>query len=371
MITGVRARILQVAPSEEIVMPFALRRRPAMALVEVECDPGLVGYGESWINRPSWAAVERRATIAEGVAPLLLGEDPGPVEALHAKLSDALAPLGRQWGAPGPISQAVSGADIALWDLAGRAAGAGVADLLGGRVRDKVAVYASSLGGTGVAEQARRWRDMGFGTMKLQVGFGRSVDVINLGEARQAVGDAVHLAVDANQRWTLHEALSMAGPLADAGVVWVEEPIAGNDLTELEEFHTRTGLAVATGENLYGLPEFVRYASSPAVAVLQPDVTKAGGVTALVAICRAVEEAGTAVVPHFYGGAIGYAATLQIAACCPVVELVEYNARSNPLRDPLLLDPPRRDGNFVTLPTGPGLGVELDARRVAEYEQAP
>jgi L-alanine-DL-glutamate epimerase-like enolase superfamily enzyme len=370
-ITDVAVHLLYAVPQERIAMSFGVLGRRAMALVEIRCSDGSTGYGESWINYPSWAGAERRATITQGVAPLLIGKDPDDVIALHDELVRALAPLGRQWGAPGPISQAISGADIALWDRYGRVLKRPLCELLGGVVRDRVPVYASSLGPTDVAEHAAACREQGFGLVKLKVGFGREVDEANLAAAREALGDRVDLAADANQRWSLDEALDMADALRRAGVVWVEEPIAGSPLSDVEKFYGSTGLPVALGENLYLRSAFEPYIASPAVQVLQPDVSKSGGITELVAICEAAHAAGKTVMPHLYGGALTFAASLQLAACCAAIERVEYDVRSNPLRDPLLRDSPVPVGGILTIPMGPGLGVDLDLAAVQRVAERP
>ncbi|MGH2949695.1 MAG: mandelate racemase/muconate lactonizing enzyme family protein [Solirubrobacteraceae bacterium] len=360
IVADVRVRILGAAVEDDIAMSFGALPRRSMALVEIETEDGLVGRGESWINFPPWAGHERRATIEEGVAPLLVGEDARDIGALHARMVGALGPLGRQWGAPGPMMQAISGADLALWDLAGTAAGVPVAELLGGRVRERVPVYASGVGPTGVAELVERCARRGFGAVKLRLGFGRELDEANVRAAREA-GPGIELLADANQAWTLEEALAIAPVLRECAVRWVEEPVVGDDPAELAAFHRRTGLAVATGENLYGRAAFEPYLARPEIAVLQPDVSKAGGLTEALAVCRRAGTAGRAVAPHLYGGAVAYAATLQLAASSPAVRIVEYDVRANPLRDGLMIDPPRVVDGHVTIPAGPGLGVTLDA----------
>jgi len=373
-VTDVDVRLLSAEPDEVIAMSFGVLARRTMALIQVRCDDGSIGYGESWTNYPPWAGIERRATIRHGVAPLLIGADGDDVPARQNELVTRLEPLGRQWGATGPICQAISGADIALWDRLGRARGASIAQLCGGRVRTAIPAYASSLGPSRVAEQAAECRARSFGLVKLKVGFGPDTDRANLLAARAALGQDTQLAVDANQRWTLDDALEVADALRDADVVWVEEPLVGNALDDIERFHRRSGLPVALGENLYLRSAFEQYLRSPAVAVVQPDVSKSGGVTELLAICAMAAEAGTAVMPHLYGGAPAYAATLQLAACCPAIEGIEYDVRSNPLRDPLLLDAPTPVAGVVTIPDGPGLGIEIDpvaVEHVAEPEPVP
>lgn len=360
-----RVVALRAPLAEPISASFAAMAFRSAALVEVVADNGLRGVGESWVNFPAWAVEERVATVRNGVAPLLVGEYVDDVPRLHAKLRAALVPLGRQWGAPGPIAQAISGADIALWDLLGVHTGRSIAELAGGPVRDRVPVYASGLGPAHVARDAAHCRSFGVQLVKIRVGFGADIDVANVKAAREALGDAVALAVDANQRWALPEAVAIAGTLRDAGVAWVEEPITGNAVADLEEFHRRTGLQVATGENLYLRDAFRPYAESPGVHILQPDVSKCGGITELLAICDIAAAAGKPVLPHLYGAAVAYAATLQLAGCCPAVEMVEYDLQPNPLRDPLLREPPAPVDGVVAIPRRPGIGVVLDAEAVA------
>ena len=351
---------LRAPAGDGVAMSFAPLRQRATALVIVETDDGLTGVGESWVNHPPWALAERQETIRQGVAPLLIGQDARDPRGIHSLLIRKLLPLGRQWGAPGPIWQAISGVDIALWDLLGHVTGQSSSVLLGDvRLRESVAVYASSLGPKAVDEQAEACAKAGFTTVKLRVGFGRATDLANLQAIREAVGDTLAVFVDANQAWDLEEATAIAPVLRRHGVSIVEEPLAGDSLEQLEEFHRRTGLLVATGENVYGARALAPYLRSAAVAAVQPDVSKTGGLTEAFAACRLAAETGTAVWPHMYGGAIGFGATLQLAACGPNVEQVEYDVRANPLRDPLLKNPLVPRQGVVDLPARPGLGIEL------------
>ncbi|MBK1783597.1 mandelate racemase/muconate lactonizing enzyme family protein [Prauserella cavernicola] len=364
-IVGARLRVLRAPVGDGIAMSFSPLRDRSIVLVEVTTDDGLTGRGESWINYPPWAAHERIATLRDGVFPLLLGQDATRISALHKQLCSRLDPLGRQWGAPGPIRQAISGADLALWDLAGQRAGTAVSALAGGRVRDRLPVYASSLGPSDVAAKARECVADGHTAVKVKLGFGRAADERNLAEAREAIGEDVALYADANQAWDVAEAVAMAPLLADAGVEWIEEPLRGNPLAGLEELHRRTGLPIATGENLYGVAEFRDFAASPAIAILQPDLAKTGGLTEGLAICQLAGAHGKSVLPHLYGGAVAFAATLQLAAMSDPVAGLEYDVRDNPLRDPLLVGPPVPDKGLIDLPEAPGLGARLDETAVA------
>jgi L-alanine-DL-glutamate epimerase-like enolase superfamily enzyme len=371
VIADVRIRTLTAPLDAPVKMACGTITRRTMALIEVESADGAVGYGESWVNHPPWAIVERRATIAEGIAPLLIGEDPARISALRARVLGELAGPARQWGAQGPLMQALSGVDAALWDLLGKSAGLPVSCMVGGRVRDEVPVYASGLGPDNVAAMAERCAGEGFTAVKVRVGFGPGVDEASLGAARDVLGPDAELMADANQAWTLAEAVRMAPVLRDADVAWVEEPIRGDSLAELEEFHRRTGLTVASGENVYGSAAFLPYLQSPESLILQPDVSKTGGLSEALPIAHLASAAGKPVMPHLYGGALAWAATLQFAAAAPAVRAVEFDVRPNPLRDSLLAGHPTVNGGVACIPPGPGLGAVLDEAALSEFTTDP
>ncbi|HEY0696882.1 MAG TPA: mandelate racemase/muconate lactonizing enzyme family protein [Micromonospora sp.] len=366
-VTDLRCRVFRVRPAERIAMSFAPLTHRVMVLVEVELADGSVGIGESWANYPSWAWRERIATINEGIAPLLVGSRPGSPGQAQRDLMARLGPLGRQWGAPGPIHQAVSAVDIALWDLAARHSGRSLAALLTDHARTELPVYGSSLGPDGVAETAEHCAALGLTAVKIKVGFGRDRDLANVRTARRVLGDGAQLFADANQAWSLAEALWMAPALADLGVTWLEEPLAGDRPQELTELATRTGMPLATGENLYGSAAFTPYLHGDGVAILQPDLTKVGGISEYLTVLRAAEAAGKTVNPHLYNGAIATAATVQVAASSPATALVEWDVRSNPLRQ--AADALLTDHGTVTVPTRPGLGIDLDPDQLTPYEE--
>lgn len=360
-------RVLTAPVLDGTAMSFAPLKRRATVLLELETRNGLVGFGESWVNFPEWAPIERLATLREGVLPLLLSEDSRRITYLHRVMTQTLTPVGRQWGAPGPIMQAISAADTALWDLHGKAHGEAISWLAGGRVRDTVPVYASSLGPTLVKEQGLLCMSEGYSAVKVKLGFGRSRDETTLSDAQAACGVEMVLYADANQGWSLAEAIEMAPLLHKYNVAWIEEPIRGNHLVDLEEFYRKTNLPIATGENLYSCEAFMPYINSPAIKIVQPDITKTGGITEVIAICKLAEAMGTDVIPHMYGGAIGFAATLQLAACMPSVTSIEYDIRDNPLRDSLLIDGPKPLNGVITIPDKPGLAIDLDPQAIMAH----
>jgi L-alanine-DL-glutamate epimerase-like enolase superfamily enzyme len=363
---AMRVDVLRAPLEESLVTSFSKMTHRTMVIVTLTSSDGHSGTGESWVNFPGWAAAERVATLAEGVVPVLRSNPTCTPLDLYARLAGQLGPLGRQWGAPGPIAQAISGVDVAMWDLVGRRdekPGAAA----GRRVRDTIPVYASGLGPTGHREQVETALSNGHRAVKVKVGFGHDADIRAVQLVREIAGQDVAIYTDANQAWTIDEAAAVIPALHEVGVEWLEEPLRGDRLEDLEELHRRTDFALVTGENLYGMETFVRYVRSPAIAAIQPDVSKVGGLTPALAIAEEARSAGCAVFPHLFNGALAYAASLRLAAAAPAVEILEYDARENALRDPLIVGPPPIVNGSVRIPDGPGHGVTLDQELVEHY----
>lgn len=366
-ITDVRCVILAAPLDAPIRMAHGTMRERTTALVEIETDEGLTGLGESWTNFPAWAPVERRATLERGVRPLLLGQDPLDRLGCWRKLTDALVPLGRQWGAIGPVMQALSGVDIALWDLSGKAHGLPVAELLGAHGRVELPCYATGVGPTAAVAQAGRAVEAGFRAVKVKLGFDPETDRRNIQEVRRATGEDVVLLADANQAWDRQRALEMARFLADHDVRWLEEPVPCTDPDLVAEVARLSPVPVAIGENLYGREAFLRFFQARALGIAQPDVTKTGGISEARVIADLAEAWGVPVAPHFYGAAVGMAATLHLFAALRGGLWVEWDINPNPLRDALTTGRwEMRDGH-VRLPDGPGLGIDLDPAAVDKF----
>jgi len=349
-------------------MSFSQLNARQVCLVEIEAS-GLVGVGETWINYPPWGAQERLATLTEGVAPTLLGLDVSSPPAVLEQLSAAMLPIARQWGAPGPIWQALSGIDLALWDLAGKAANTSVASLLKpDRVpTERVPAYASGVGPDTVVELCESAMEQGFRAVKTKVGFGHERDTDIVSKARSTMGEDVKLFADANQAWGLEEATAFCQSMAEYRVDWLEEPVVGDRVKDLLALRSQTGMALASGENLYGIDTFAKYLESGALHIVQPDLTKSGGITIGHQIAERAAAAKTDVAPHCYGGAVGIAAALQLADANEGFAWVELDIRSNPLREDLLQVPLEFSHGGLRVPAGAGLGIELNQETLHRY----
>ena len=359
--------VLSAPVEAPVQMSFSQLGARNMVIVELEAD-GLTGVGESWVNYPAWAMTERVATLEHGVLPLLAELDVSDPPEVQRELLALLAPVARQWGAPGPIWQALSAVDLALWDLLGQSRGVPVAALLDGTdTADQVRVYASGVGPSDVEDLCAVATEAGITAVKARVGFYRERDEETLTRVRASVPPEVELFVDANQAWSLQEAKEFCAWAEPYDVTWLEEPVAGNNLDDLCELSRTTGVRLACGENLYGLEEFDRYARSGAVGILQPDPAKSGGFTVAGALARQLPDQ-VAASPHCYGGGIVAAASVHLAAAFSTkVPWVELDVHPNPLRDDLVRDRFRARNGRIAVPTEPGLGVELDRDVMDRY----
>jgi L-alanine-DL-glutamate epimerase-like enolase superfamily enzyme len=258
-ITEVIPRVLSCPLRDPVLTSFGAMRRRTCVLVQIETDAGITGVGESWTNFPHWAFEERRATVREGVRPLLLGEDPRNIAFLWEKLFRVLmrGGAGLQWGAEGPLMQAISGADIALWDILGQSLGVPVFRLLGGGGAGPIAAYASGLGPEGFEPHAEAALKLGYPAFKLKVGFGREIDLRNLRAMREIIGPTRRLMIDANQAWrSAAEALDHLNRYRDFDLALIEEPVPAERVAELRTIRDQRIAPVAGGENLYGRSGF-------------------------------------------------------------------------------------------------------------------
>lgn len=367
-IERLRVSILS-APIDDIVpMSFGQLGDRKACLIEIDAG-GLCGVGESWINYPAWGHRERLATLCDGVGPVLMGLNALDPEGVMRTLTEKLLPIGRQWGAPGPVWQAISGVDIALWDLAGKAAGLSVARMLHetGQPRYWIPAYASGVGPTDVTRLCENAMSEGFRAVKAKVGFGEERDLKTLSDARTAIGTESDLFADANQAWSLAEAKRMCAAFAKHEVAWLEEPLAGDHLEELEKLAAGTDMPLASGENVYGFEQFCRYIESNALRLVQPDLAKSGGFTLSQQIASKAATGRTRIAPHCYSGAVSLVASLQLGAAHECVEWLELDVRSNPLRTDLLDTPLEWSDGALGLPDRPGLGIELNQATVRRF----
>ncbi|UFN48280.1 mandelate racemase/muconate lactonizing enzyme family protein [Roseomonas sp. OT10] len=319
-------------------------------LLRLTDEAGRQGWGEAFSYACRGAV---SAAVREMVAPLLLGQDAADPPAVTEMLQRKLHLFGRY----GITLFALSGADIALWDLKARVAGVPLAALLGPRRREAVAAYASLVryGDPALVER--------FAACAVAEGY-RSVKLHEVTEAtiaagRSGAGPGTHLTVDVNCAWTVAEARARLPFLAAQGITWLEEPVfPPEDATGLAALRAAGPVAVAAGENACTRWQFAQMIAAGAVTFPQPSVTKLGGVTEFLAVLEAAERAGLTCMPHSPYFGPGYFATLQLLAVAPGEPLLEV-LYVEPEGYPGLGTPLPRDG-MVAIPTGPGIGFAPD-----------
>ncbi|HVK17512.1 MAG TPA: mandelate racemase/muconate lactonizing enzyme family protein [Fimbriiglobus sp.] len=337
-------------------------------VVEVIADDGRVGAGSAYT---SLALVDAGVRL---LRPLLVGERADE----PARVSEKLRQHTFWQGRGGAVEHAISGIDIALWDLFGKITDQPVARLLGGIYRDRIKPYGSLLFDE---PDALRWKltqatARGFRAIKLGwKPFGRrdgKTDELLVRTARETVGPDVELMVDAGgsdafwphgYKW----ALRTAQMLAAYDVTWFEEALPPDDLEGYVELRRHSPVPIATGEVLTRRQSFRPFLERGAVDIIQPDATKCGGLTEALRVAWMAQDHNVLFVPHGWNTALGLAADLHLTAALPVARYVEFLTPS-PYIDRLVTTPPRPDADgMLALPTGPGLGVELDRDALKEF----
>jgi L-alanine-DL-glutamate epimerase-like enolase superfamily enzyme len=342
------------------------------ALVAVHTDAGVTGYGSCFTDGRLVAAA------LQVLEPFWRGENALEPERVSEKMHQNTFWMGRG----GTLTHAISGIDIALWDILGQATGLSIGRLIGGRYQDRVMPYCSLLMDepAKMRDEIAAWRDQGFRAFKIGWGpFGRRGDA-KLDEAivlaaKAELPEGGLLMVDAgasDAHWPngLKWALRTADMLAAHGIDWFEEAVKPDALEDFITLRRESRIPIAGGEVLTRRQSFIPFLAGGAFDIVQPDVTKVGGLSEQRRIAWLAQDFGVRYVGHGWNTALGIAADLQLAAGLPNVDLVEYIAGSAYVDDimatPFALD---ADG-MLAIPDRPGLGVSLDRERVARYSPA-
>ena len=328
--------------------------RPAVFL-EVTDDHGNKGLGEVWCNFPSCGAEHRGRLLETVIFPALLGKRFDSPDSCFAQLEKQFARLAIQAGEPGPIAQCIAGVDVALWDLVARRVDVPLFRLLGG-TNAYIPAYASGINPANAVKTVERCRAEGHRAFKLKIGFDRAGDLANIAQITAALERDEVFMVDANQAWTVDEALNTLPELAAFSLGWIEEPImADRPIDEWLALALATSVPLAAGENMISAQDFARGISKPAIDVIQPDLCKWGGISGVLPVAKDIMVAGKRYCPHYLGGGIGLAASAHVLAAVGGDGMLEIDSNDNPLRN-ILFAPPVTRGQLTLLET-PGLGV--------------
>jgi len=354
-------------------------------LVEVRTDEGLVGWGE--IFGPGKFAVANKAIVENVLKPIVLGLDPFDVELIWHRMYNGT----RDYGQKGMTIQCMSGIDIALWDIMGKATGRPLYRLLGGKFRDRIMVYGYGMLFRDVpdlakdfAEEAASLAEQGYRALKMKIGKSPKEDVDLAAAVRFAVGNDVMLMADANHAYTAQVAIPLGRKLENLEFYWFEEPVAPEDYGGYVEVKNALDIAIAGGEAEYtrwGFRELIR---RRCVDILQPEVCGMGGITEYRKVLAMASAEGIPVIPHIWGSEIAVAVNIHLIASLPdmpgsltpVQPMLEYDTTPNIFRTELATEPldiagqVRENSGYISIPEKAGIGVEPDDEVIHKYRIA-
>jgi len=351
------------------------------ALVRVETECGLVGHGEAKAA-VGGTGVYRSLVgmINDDVGALVIGQDPRNPARLFEEMYNrgrahyALAAghgfpdLGRR----GLTISAISGIDIALYDILGQHLGVPVWQLLGGRTHDWLPAYASGgwADAEGIGAQLGSYVERGFRSVKMRVGAMDNavrISADRVQAARQALGPDIGLMADAHGTFNARDAARFARKVTECDLDWFEEPVSPDDLSGQAELRRQTDIAIAAGESLFTRFDFRDAIAAQAIDILQPDPAICGGLTEAVRIAALAETHQLRLAPHLWGGAVMFAAGLHLCIASPAAFILEYSLGANPMQHDLVKAMfPITDGG-IAAPEAPGLGIDINQAFVDTY----
>lgn len=383
-IVNVEARWVRVpiAPEQQHTSDFGRATTFDTALVRIDTDTGLTGWGEGRVAAGSFgnhAAVA--TTINSEFAPLLIGQPADRITRLVEGLySGTRAHFAHSRGHVFPIMarrgvtiSAISAIDIALWDLLGKSLGVPVHALLGGTRVDSMPAYGSG-GWAGVDEIGAQLKAFiargGFKAIKMRVGVqdgSPRSSAARVKAAREALGDDVEIMCDAHGTFTVSEAKEFCYRIRDLGIAWFEEPVAADDVVGLAEVRASSTVPIAGGESEAMRFDFMRLIEHRAVDILQPDLAICGGLSEGLRIAALASAANLRLAPHLWTGACGFAAGLHLCAISPAAFTVEYSLGANPMIHDLIEEQFTVVDGMIEIPQRSGLGVTVREDFVNRY----
>jgi D-galactarolactone cycloisomerase len=377
-ISDVRTHVLRSALQQPFAFSQGWVSSRGATLIEVQTDEGVTGWGEALcqgLQPPEIAA----SAIDHALKSLIVGADPLQPEVLWHRMYHQT----RDYGQKGALIGAISGIDIALWDIAGKVRREPVAKLLGGMFRTRVEAYATGfyrIKGHGEASRLAREAEThvanGFRALKIKLGFGIDDDLAVMRSIKE-VAHKQDVMIDVNHAYSVADAIRLGRSLEDMGwrLRWYEEPVVQEDLDGYAEVRRALATPIAGGENEYTLFGFKELLARRAVDIAQPDICIAGGFTGCRHIVALAHAHGVQVNPHVWASAVGQAASLQLIATIPIANhsvfpkdiLLEFDTSSHPFREHLTDGPLRQREGWVEIPQKPGLGIEVSKDVLKKY----
>lgn len=385
-ITRVEAIWLQVPipPAQQHVSDFGRATTFDTALVRVQTDSGVTGVGEAKVSAGSPGDYHGVVTIInKEFGPAIIDADPRNITRIWEDLYSGTrghyaAARGHAFPAMsrrGVSISAISGIDIALWDILGQSLGVPVWQLLGGRKAEKMPAYASG----GWADAALIGAQLkgyvakaGFGAVKMRIGVfdgSPSASAERVIAAREALGPATELMVDAHGTFTVSEAKQFCHLTRDCNLTWFEEPISADDKRGLAEVRRSTHIPIASGESDCTRFDFRELIDLRAVDILQPDLAICGGISEAMRIAALASASNLRLAPHLWAGAPAFAAGLHVAAASPCAHILEYSLGANPMIHDLIEETFEVQDGMLELPNRAGLGITVREDFIQQYRK--
>ncbi|SMF76044.1 D-galactarolactone cycloisomerase [Tistlia consotensis] len=372
-IADVRTHLLEHRLHDFFESSFSRFEARHACLVEVVAEDGTSGWGECL------GPMRLNAAVVAAMRPLLLGQDALDHERLWLHLYSQF----RDQGQRGLVVTALSGIEIALWDLKGKRFEAPVHQLLGGAFRKEVPAYATGafrrMSGDRpayLAEETAGYVREGFSAVKIKIGYGVEEDLAAIRAVREAIGPKAGFMIDANHGYDALEAVALGRAAAACDIGWFEEPVVPEDLEGYRAVRAGQPIPVAGGETWFTRWGFRDVMTSRLVDILQPDVCGVGGLSEACRIAGMASAFGLRLVPHVWGTGVALAAALQYLAVLPPVPprhesrepLLEFDRTDNPFRQAVLTAPIEHREGRVAVPEGPGLGIEVERAALERFK---
>ncbi len=374
-IADVRAHVLEAKLTQPFGWSFNKTDVRATCLIEIVTENGTTGWGECY------GPARLNAAVVQAMRGQLIGRSALATERHWQHLYNHF----RDYGQKGLIVTALSGIDIALWDLKGRHFGVPVHVLMGGPLRTEVKAYATGTYRleTGdpldyIVREVQGYVAEGFSAVKLKIGFGVDEDEKLIRAVREAIGPKIGLMLDANHGFDCLEAIELGRRVAPLNIGWFEEPVVPDDLDGYVEVRRGQPIPVAGGECEFTRWGFREVLTRRAIDIIQPDTSAAGGLSECKKIADMATAFGVRYVPHVWGCGIGLATALQLLAVLPhspprhtpLEPLLEFDRSEHPFRQAVLKSPLEHEGGVVHVPDGPGLGIEVDREAIRRFTVA-
>ncbi len=341
-------------------------------IIVVETDEGITGYGEvdtaPYVGKAIVEAYMSHGTCY-GLKEVVVGADPFDYEQIWNDMWSKTYYYGRS----GPVIHVMSGVDMALWDIMGKATGKPVHKLLGGSYKEKVRPYASALmpdTKDEVKRMVEKYASLGYTAIKFgwgPLGYDVRSDLQLIEMARNIAGDNMEIMIDIGKRYRLKQAIQVARALEQLGIYWLEEPLPAEDYSGYKRLTEATTMRIATGEEESGRLAFARLINEAHVDIIQPDISRCGGLTEAKKIATYAADSNTVLVPHAFKTGILVAASIQLIAALPDVPFLEFSVTESAIRKELLVKPFELKDGYIDVPADPGLGIELNPEVVRKY----